>query len=161
MGLGKEGNLHCCAGIHLSTNAPTADTLNNFLEAGLGSSVPLSLPKINFFFSVLMHKKVLTGDNLIKRGIIGPHRCSLCWNTLETIEHLFVYCTFAQEVWTLLPWPQHHYSIADLNGNSLLHMENVISSCNPKQVNMEQNLASNSQICMLEIMASQKWPNLQ
>jgi hypothetical protein len=62
---------------------------------------PLGLPKVNFFFWVLMHKKVLTGENLIKRGIIGPHRCSLCCNALETMDHLFVDCPFAQEVWNL------------------------------------------------------------
>jgi hypothetical protein len=48
-----------------------------------------------------MHKKVLTGENLVKRGVIGPHRCSMCCNALETMDHLFVDCPFAQEVWKI------------------------------------------------------------
>lgn len=46
-----------------------------------------------------MHGKVLTGDNLSKRGIHGPHWCSLYYKAQETMEHVFVDCTFAQEVW--------------------------------------------------------------
>jgi hypothetical protein len=38
---------------------------------------------------------------MIKRGIIGPHRCSLCCNALETMDHLFVDCPFTQEVWNI------------------------------------------------------------
>jgi hypothetical protein len=68
---------------------------------------PLGLPKINFFCWVLMHRKVLTGENLAKRGIIGPHRCSMCCNALEMMDHLFVDCPFAQEVWKI--------SLQDLN----------------------------------------------
>jgi hypothetical protein len=37
----------------------------------------MGLPKVNFFFWTLMHKKMMTGENMIKRGIVGPHRCPL------------------------------------------------------------------------------------
>jgi len=60
---------------------------------------PLGLPKINFFTWVLMHGKVLTSDNLSKRDIHRPHRCSLCCKAQETMEHVFVDFSFAQEVW--------------------------------------------------------------
>jgi hypothetical protein len=36
-----------------------------------------TLPKVNFFFWTLIHKNILTGENLMKRNIVGPHRCSL------------------------------------------------------------------------------------
>lgn len=62
---------------------------------------PLSLPMVIFFCWVLMHQKILTGEYLLKRGIIGPHRCVLCINDLETIEHLFMDCPFTQEVWKI------------------------------------------------------------
>lgn len=40
-----------------------------------------------------------TWDNLSKRGWYGPNRCSLCKNSAETIDHLFIYCTFGKKVW--------------------------------------------------------------
>jgi hypothetical protein len=61
---------------------------------------PFGLPKINFFCWVLMHRRVLTGDNLAKRGIIGPHRCPLCCSAQKTLDHLFIDCPFTQEIWT-------------------------------------------------------------
>jgi len=47
-----------------------------------------------------MHRRVLTGDNLVKRRIIGPHRFPLNFSAQETIEHLFIECPFTQEVWS-------------------------------------------------------------
>ena len=60
-----------------------------------------ALPKVNFFFWTLVHNKQLTGDNLQKRKIAGPHRCVLCCNNSETAQHLFMECSFAEEVWVL------------------------------------------------------------
>ena len=59
------------------------------------------LPKINFFLWVLMHNKILTGENVIKRSIVSPHICALCRNALETMDHLFMDCTFTKDVWNL------------------------------------------------------------
>jgi ribonuclease HI/exonuclease III len=63
---------------------------------------PLAVPKVNFFFWTLVHNKLLTGDNLEKRNIAGPHRCVLCNNNSETAQHLFMDCSFAKEVWGLI-----------------------------------------------------------
>eukprot|EP00253_Pinus_taeda_P006485 PITA_06485 len=59
----------------------------------------LALPKVNFFFWTLVHNKLLTGDNLEKRNIVGLHRCVLCSNNFETTQHLFLDCIFAKQVW--------------------------------------------------------------
>jgi hypothetical protein len=48
-----------------------------------------------------MYRKILTGENLAKRGLIGPHRCPMCFHALETMDHLFVDCPFVQEVWKI------------------------------------------------------------
>jgi ribonuclease HI len=61
----------------------------------------LALPKVNFFFWTLVHNKLLTGDNLEKRNIAGPHRCELCRSNPETAQHLFLECNFAKEAWRL------------------------------------------------------------
>jgi len=37
-----------------------------------------SLPKIDFFKWLLCHSKILTDNNLLKRGFHGPSRCRLC-----------------------------------------------------------------------------------
>jgi ribonuclease HI len=80
---------------------------------------PLALPKVNFFFWTLVHNKLLTGDNLEKKSIAGPHRCELCRSSSETAKHLFMDCNFAKEVWSLIlhdlktTVPQFH-SVADL-----------------------------------------------
>jgi hypothetical protein len=58
------------------------------------------LPKINFFTWVLLHRRVLTGENLEKWGIYGPHRCILCRMASENLDHLFVDFPFSQSVWT-------------------------------------------------------------
>jgi hypothetical protein len=62
----------------------------------------MAIPKVNFFFWTLMHKKILTGENLMKRNIVGPHRCTLCKEAMETSDHLFVDCHFANKVWLLI-----------------------------------------------------------
>jgi hypothetical protein len=77
-----------------STHRSTLPRCGNFIWD------PFGLPKINFFCWVLMHRRVLTGENLAKRGIFGPHRCSLCSAAQETIDHLFIDYPYTQEVWT-------------------------------------------------------------
>eukprot|EP00253_Pinus_taeda_P009325 PITA_09325 len=59
-----------------------------------------NIPKINFFFWTLFHNKILTGDNLCRRNIAGPHRCVFCKKVLETSVHIFLECEYAQKAWT-------------------------------------------------------------
>jgi hypothetical protein len=95
-GWGKTGSYTAAQGYNfLQSLQPMADS------TALWKQVwdPMGLPKVNFFFWTLMHKKTLTGENLINRGIDGPHRCPLCCNAIETMDHLFVDCPFAQEAW--------------------------------------------------------------
>eukprot|EP00253_Pinus_taeda_P023772 PITA_23772 len=58
-----------------------------------------SIPKINFFFWTLFQNKILTGENLCKRNIVGPHRCVFCKKSLETAVHIFLECEYAQKTW--------------------------------------------------------------
>lgn len=62
----------------------------------------LALLKVIFFFWTLMHNKILTSDNLEKRNIAGPHRCTLCISSKETTQHLFMECHYAKETWGLI-----------------------------------------------------------
>jgi hypothetical protein len=56
----------------------------------------------------LAHRGILTGENLKRRRWEGPHRCPLCTQEEETIDHLLLSCTYSKEVWRLtlgLPTP--------------------------------------------------------
>jgi hypothetical protein len=97
-GWGKSGFFTVARG-YISLQSPQAMIETTTLWKQIWD--PLGLPKVNFFCWVLMHRKVLTGENLVKRGFIGPHRCSMCCNALETMDHLFVDCPFTQEVWKI------------------------------------------------------------
>jgi hypothetical protein len=64
-----------------------------------------SLPKINTFIWVMVHKKILTAENLQKRGIVGPSRCALCMDFEEPIQHLFFECPLSIQIWDLMITP--------------------------------------------------------
>jgi hypothetical protein len=57
--------------------------------------------KIMIFMWFLPRKVILTKDNLIKRSLIGCSKCAFC-NGEETIEHLFIRCSFAKLVWQVV-----------------------------------------------------------
>ncbi|WVZ94823.1 hypothetical protein U9M48_040667, partial [Paspalum notatum var. saurae] len=69
--------------------------------------------KCKVFAWILIQNKVLTADNLARRG--WPHQtsCTLCNGPLESALHLCLTCPFAREVWSrILAWenlslPQH------------------------------------------------------
>jgi ribonuclease HI len=56
-------------------------------------------PKVSTFLWLIIHNRILTWDNLRKRGFIGPSICVLCQCQEETKEHLFNGCHYSQSVW--------------------------------------------------------------
>ena len=58
-----------------------------------------SIAKINSFIWTLMHNKLLTTENLRKRGIAGPSRCALCNSEAETSNHIFLQCSISLKFW--------------------------------------------------------------
>ena len=72
-------------------------------------------PKCRFFAWTLMHKKILTANNLMKRGWTDDPICKLCTNDQETPTHLCKDCPFTKEVWELIKiW----FSLTDLSSIS-------------------------------------------
>jgi hypothetical protein len=57
------------------------------------------IPKIDLFNWLLCHNRVLTTDNLMRKGFHGPSRCSLCLGNEENAQHIMLECNFALEVW--------------------------------------------------------------
>jgi len=56
-------------------------------------------PKITLFAWLVGKGRILTWDNIQKRGMNGPSRCSLCRKENETQEHLLNKCLYAQSLW--------------------------------------------------------------
>ena len=56
-------------------------------------------PKVNVYFWILLQNKVLTVDNLIKRGFIITNRCALCKNDGESVDHITLHCPFTRKIW--------------------------------------------------------------
>ncbi|CAN1336412.1 Putative ribonuclease H protein At1g65750 [Linum perenne] len=57
--------------------------------------------KVAGFVWQVVHGKISTIDNLIRRGMIIPNRCVMCGADAESIVHLFRECEFAVQVWTI------------------------------------------------------------
>jgi hypothetical protein len=55
-------------------------------------------PKIHFFLWLVVHKKNLTRDNLVKWQSVDDLTCVFC-NELETCNHLFFECLVANAAW--------------------------------------------------------------
>eukprot|EP00253_Pinus_taeda_P032484 PITA_32484 len=60
---------------------------------------PKLWPKISIFLWLLSKNRILTWDNLQKRGFIGPSRCPNCNAQEETSTHLMEACALAAQLW--------------------------------------------------------------
>jgi hypothetical protein len=66
-------------------------------------------PKIKIFAWILLQYKILTANNLAKRGWPHDPQCKLCNSGLETPSHLCLECNYTREVWNkLMSWMGHH-----------------------------------------------------
>ena len=63
---------------------------------------PIVPPKLGFFAWEASWGKVLTLDQLKRRGIPIVNRCFLCEEHEETIDHLLIHCSRAKSLWDLL-----------------------------------------------------------
>ncbi|OVA02993.1 Reverse transcriptase zinc-binding domain [Macleaya cordata] len=70
----------------------------NFTEIGIWDQ--LIPTKISFFIWLVYHNAAPTQDNLAKRGMVVVNRCYLCCADGETVDHLLLHCSFANEIWT-------------------------------------------------------------
>lgn len=55
--------------------------------------------KLKCFTWLVYFDKILTWNNLLKRGFVGPGVCSLCFNDEESADHLFGTCSYFLRVW--------------------------------------------------------------
>uniref|UniRef100_A0A2N9G3X1 Reverse transcriptase zinc-binding domain-containing protein n=1 Tax=Fagus sylvatica TaxID=28930 RepID=A0A2N9G3X1_FAGSY len=60
------------------------------------SKVP---PCVAFFTWTAVLGKLPSIDNLRKRNMVIVNRCCLCKNDAESVDHLFLHCKLAKELW--------------------------------------------------------------
>ena len=82
-------------------------------QAGRQSITPIwkakAEPKCKFFAWILLHRKILTANNLAKRGWSHDPLCKLCNTTPETPKHLCKDCSYTCAVWDqLVNWLNLH-----------------------------------------------------
>ncbi|KAJ4751417.1 RNA-directed DNA polymerase (reverse transcriptase)-related family protein [Rhynchospora pubera] len=85
------------------------DTYKAFISAGKIPSPFFQIwhfnipPSIKVFCLLLLHKKLLTQDSLLRRNMQVLPGCHLCQqDLLETPQHLFFNCPFSTSVWTTI-----------------------------------------------------------
>jgi hypothetical protein len=59
-------------------------------------------PRIAFFTWTAALGKILTIDNLRRRGLTLVNWCCLCKKSEETVNHLLIHCEFTSEIWHLV-----------------------------------------------------------
>jgi zinc-binding in reverse transcriptase len=55
-------------------------------------------PRVQIFVWLTMRNKILTIDNLVKRGWVITNMCYLCRANLESVQHIFNECTFSSQL---------------------------------------------------------------
>jgi zinc-binding in reverse transcriptase len=102
--------------------------LTNY-SADIWWHLPIPL-KIIFFMWLVVQIKILTKDNLLKRGWSDLDLCTMC-SSQESMAHLFVTCRIAQQVWFWLGYCQSYFThwhsfrdVLDFTHSLSLHLRN-------------------------------------
>ncbi|CAN0922455.1 Putative ribonuclease H protein At1g65750 [Linum grandiflorum] len=70
--------------------------------------------KIQGFLWMVYYNRILTMDNLQRRGLTTPNWCSLCRGAEESVSHIFLLCSYSRKVWDMFSstlsifGPLHH-----------------------------------------------------
>ena len=87
----------------------SVNTCFELLEGGSQQSVPIKMlwnptvpTKVGFFAWEVWWGKILTLDQLKKRGFSLVSRCVFCGKDEESLEHLFIHCPKVWCMWTAI-----------------------------------------------------------
>lgn len=77
-------------------------------------------PRISFFSWEAAKGRILTLDNLMKRGVTTVNRCLLCKKSVESCNHLLLGCSISHNLWSTvlsllsLSWVKNESIISEL-----------------------------------------------
>ncbi|XP_020270825.1 uncharacterized protein LOC109846014 [Asparagus officinalis] len=96
------------------------------------SPIPL---KVKVFFWLVSNQKLNTMANLVSKGWNGDPRCPFCNLEVESQDHLFISCSFASSIWSILfpnisagSWPLSMKDLILLNDSSVFNRD-ITSIC--------------------------------
>lgn len=86
----------------------TSDFL--FSDGAISSKLPFLwnlkiLLRVKLFLWLAARNKILTADNLLKRGWQGLTICILCKAVGESLQHIMLKCSYSISVWSSLSCP--------------------------------------------------------
>jgi hypothetical protein len=97
-------------------------------------------PRCKFFVWLVMRDRILTTDNMIKKGWPCDHNCSLCLCLHETTKHLLVDCNYTEAVWNLvvaaLSLPNYASMTAAGGPNHWIHVLSKLGSKQARKKNV-------------------------
>ncbi|CAN0858149.1 hypothetical protein LINGRAHAP2_LOCUS7101 [Linum grandiflorum] len=96
--------------------------------------------KVQGFLWLVFLGRILTLDNLQQRGLITPNWCSLCNCAAESVDHIFLACTFSWKVWSLFS------SILSISGPLHHRMREVVMGW--KGMNCTTNFVDTMGVCL-------------
>ena len=59
---------------------------------------------VKIFTWLTLHNKIITRENLSKKGWVGPLHCVFSNAHTETFLHLLLHCPFVNTIWNFLTW---------------------------------------------------------
>jgi zinc-binding in reverse transcriptase len=109
-------------------------------SADIWWTLPIPL-KVKVFMWFVTQNKILTKHNLVKRGCVGSTLCTMCDET-ETVQHLFLMCNFAKQIWFWMGKCQQYY----IYWNNFSYVMVFVAT-----------LSGNIQKCFLVVLSSVCW----
>lgn len=60
------------------------------------------IPRVKMFCWIMMHERLLTNEDMVRRGISNDNSCLICNNGEENLLHLLTDCRRAKGIWLSL-----------------------------------------------------------
>lgn len=116
-----------------------------------------SLPKVKFFIWTLVHGKILTGENLVKRGFHDPFNCPLLPKQSRQYPSFILELPLLANCLESSLWRSIQKDKMALNSKSQLgKLGQVLSEILQGKASHEAHLEGGAQVCLLADMASKK-----